>query len=81
MDDLKLCEKSKDGLEALINTVRISTDDTRTKFGINKCVTLAMNKEKKVKSNGILMPSGRVMGHLTDGIYAYLVVTNTKWRK
>ena len=78
MDDLKLCEKSKDGLEALINTVRISTDDTRTKFGISKCATLVMNKEKKVKSNRILMPSGVVMGHLTDETYPYLVVTNTK---
>ena len=36
MDDLKIYGKSKNDLEALMNTVRIYTNDIRMKFGISK---------------------------------------------
>ena len=74
MDDLKLYGKTKDDLEALMNTVRIYTDDIRMKFGISKCATIVMKRGKKVEDAGIEMPGGIVIEDLGDGAYKYLGV-------
>jgi hypothetical protein len=44
MDDLKLYGKSKAEVEALVNTVRIFTDDIGMKFGLQKCAPLVMKR-------------------------------------
>ena len=74
MDDLKLYGKTKDDLEALMNTVRIYTDDIRMKFGISKCATIVMKRGKKIEDTGIEMPGGIVIEDLGDGAYKYLGV-------
>ena len=55
MNDLKLYGKSKDDLDALMNTVRIFTDDIKMKFGISQCATHEMKRGMKVKNDGIQM--------------------------
>ena len=40
MDDLKLYAKNEKGLELLVQTVRIFSDDIGTEFGIDKCAAL-----------------------------------------
>ena len=50
MDDLKLYSRSKKGLDSLVQTVRIFSEDLGMEFGIEKCVILVMEKEKIVKS-------------------------------
>ena len=42
MDDLKLYAKNEKGLESLVQTVFIFSDDVGMKFGISKCATLAL---------------------------------------
>ena len=65
MDNLKLYRKSKDSLEALINTVRRSTDDIKMKFCINKCATLVMKTGTNRKD--IQTPSWTSIGYLSNG--------------
>ena len=74
MDDLKLYGKSKAELEALVNTVRIFTDDIKMRFGLEKCATLVMKRGKKIEDNGINLPDGKVMRDLGDESYKYLGV-------
>ena len=57
MDDLKLHSRSEKGLE----------------FGVEKCATLVMEKEKIVKSVGIELPGGKVTKSLQESeSYKYL---------
>ena len=74
MDDLKLYGKSKDELEALVNTVRIFTDDVRMKFGLSKCATVVMKRGKKIEDDGITMPDGQKMEDIGGMPYKYLGV-------
>ena len=69
MDDLKLYVKSKDVLEALMNTVCIFTDTVKIKFGISKCATLVMKRGRKVKDSGIQMSGEIAMRYLSDRAY------------
>lgn len=72
MDDLKLYGKSKNELEAMVNTVRIFSDDIRMKFGLEKCATVVMKRGRKVEDNGIKMPDGQSMDDLGEESYKYL---------
>ena len=67
MDDLKLYSRSEEGLGSLVETVRIFSEDVGVEFGIKKCVMLAMEKGKIVKSVGIELPDGKVIKSLQDG--------------
>ena len=55
MNDLKLYGKSKDDLEALMNSVRIFIDDKNMKFGASKCAILVMKRGRKMEDDGIQM--------------------------
>ena len=72
MDDLKLYGKSKEELEALVNTVRIFTSDIQMKFGLQKCATLVMRRGKKIEDEGISMPDGQLLQDLGEESYKYL---------
>ena len=61
MDDLKLYSRSEKGLDSLVQTVRIFSEDIEMEFGIEKCAMLVMEKRKIVKSVGIELPDGRVI--------------------
>ena len=53
MDDLKLYAKSEKGLESLVQTVRIFSDDIGMEFGIGKCAKLVLKRGEITESDGI----------------------------
>ena len=48
MDDLKLYSRSEKGLDSLVQTVRIFSEDIGMEFGIEKCAMVVMEKGKIV---------------------------------
>ena len=66
MDDLKLYSQSEKGLDSLVQTVCVFSEDIGMEFGIEKCATLAMEKGKIVKSVGIELPDGKVFKSLQE---------------
>ena len=60
MDDLKLYSRSEKGLDSLVQTVRVFSEDIGMEFGIEKCAMLVIEKGKIVKSVGIELPDGKV---------------------
>ena len=69
MDDLKLYSRNEKGLDSLLQTVRVFSEDIGMEFGIEKCAML----EKIVKSVGIELPGGKVIKSLQEGeSYKYL---------
>ena len=61
MDDLKLYSQNEEGLDSLVQTVRVFSEDIGIEFGVEKCVMLVMDKGKIVKSVGIELPGGKVI--------------------
>ena len=73
MDDLKLYSRSEKGLDSLVQTVRVFSEDIGMEFGIEKCAMLVIEKGKIVKSVGIELPDGKVIKSLQEGeSYKYL---------
>ena len=73
MDDLKLYSRSEKGLDSLVQTVRVFSEDIGMEFGIEKRATLVMEKGKIVKSVGIELPDGKVIKSLQENDnYKYL---------
>ena len=73
MDDLKLYSQSEKGLDSLVQTVCVFSEDIGMEFGIEKCAMLLMEKGKIVKSVGIELPGGKVIKSLQEGeSYKYL---------
>ena len=66
MDDLKLYSRSEKGLDSLVQTVHVFSEDIGMEFGIEKCAMLVMEKGKIVKSIGIELPDGKVIKLLQD---------------
>ena len=73
MDDLKLYSRSEKGLDLLVQTVRVFSEDIGMEFCIKKCATLVMEKGRTVKSVGIELPDGKAIKSLQEGeSYKYL---------
>ena len=73
MDDLKLYRRSEKGLDSLVQTLRVFSEDIGMEFVIEKCAMLVMGKGKIVKSVGIELPVGKVIKSLQEGeSYKYL---------
>ena len=64
MDDLKLFSRSEKGMDSLVQTVGVFSEDVGIEFGIEKCAMLVMEKGKIVKSVGIELPNGKVIKFL-----------------
>ena len=67
MDDLKLYCRSEKGLDSLVQTVHVFSEDIGMEFGIEKCAMLVMEKGKTVKSVGVELPDGKVIKSLQEG--------------
>ena len=67
MDDLKLYSRSEKGLDSLVQTVYVFSEDIGMDFGIEKCAMLVMEKGKIVRSVGIELPDGKVIKSLQEG--------------
>ena len=73
MDDLKLYSRSEKGLNSLVQTVCVFSEDIDMEFGVEKCPMLVMEKKKIPKSFGIELPDGKVIKSLQkDESYKYL---------
>ena len=73
MDDLKLYSQSEKGLDLLVLTVCVFSEDIGIEFGLEKCTMLVMEKGKIVKPVGIELPDGKVVKSLQEGEgYKYL---------
>ena len=73
MNDLKLYSQSEKGLDSLVQTVCVFSEDIGMEFGIEKCAMLIMEKGKIVKSVGIELPDHKVIKSLQEGdSYKYL---------
>ena len=65
--------RSEKGLDSLVQTVCIFSEDIGMEFGIEKCAMLVMEKGKIVKSVGIELPNGKVIKSLQEcGSYKYV---------
>ena len=58
--------RSEKGLDSLVQTVCIFSEDIGMEFGIEKCAMLVMEKGKIVKSVGIELPNGKVIKSLQE---------------
>ena len=67
MDDLKLYSPNERGLDSLVQTVNVFSENIGMEFGIEKCAMLVMEKGKIVKSVGIELPGGKVIKSLQEG--------------
>ena len=67
MDDLKLHSRNEEGLDSLVQTVCVFSEDLGMEFGIEECAMLVMEKGKIVKSIGIESPGGKVIKSLQEG--------------
>ena len=75
LDDLKLRAKNEEGLESLVQTVLIFSDDVYMEYSIDKCAILVLKRRKITKFNGMSLPDGRVMKELTERVgYKYLSI-------
>ena len=78
MDDLKLYANNKKGLDSLVHTERIFSDDNGMEFGIGKCATSVLKRGEMTKFEGISLPDGKVMKGLIEGAgYKYLGIIQT----
>ena len=73
MDDLNLYSLSEKGLDSLVQTVCVFSEDMGMEFGIEKCAILVMEQGKIVKSVGIELPDDNVIKSLQESeSYKYL---------
>ena len=73
IDDLKLYRQGEKGLDSLIQTVCVFSEDKGIEFGIEKSAMLVIEKGKIVKSVGLELPDGKVIKSLQEGeSYQYL---------
>ena len=72
MDDLKLYSRSDNGLDSLVQTVAVFSQDIGMEFDIEKCAMLVTEK-RKMKSVGIELPDGKFIKSLQKvECYKYL---------
>ena len=73
MDDLTLCSRNEKGLNSLVQTILVFSEDIGMEFGIEKCAMFVIEKGKIVKSGGIELADGKVIKALQEGeSYTYL---------
>ena len=74
MDDLKLYAKTERELEELMIVVDRYSSDIGMEFGFDKCAMIVIKAVVKVKSEGIVLPTGDVIKELDRNGYKYLGV-------
>ena len=67
INDLKLHSRSEKGLDSLVQTVCVFSEDARMEFGIEKCAMLVMEKGKICKVSWYKLPNGKVIKSLQEG--------------
>ena len=62
-----LYSRNEKGLDSLVRTVRVFSEDIGMEFGIEKCAMLVMEKGEIVRSVGIELPDVKVIKSLQEG--------------
>ena len=75
MDDIKVYAKNESGLDALVQSVRVVSNDIGMEFGVQKCSMLVIKRGRVIESNGINLPNNETISsiHEENG-YKYLGV-------
>ena len=58
--------RSEKGLDSLVQTVHVFSEDIGMEFGIEKCAILVMEKGKIVKLVGIELSDGKIIKSLQE---------------
>ena len=66
MDNLKLYSQKEKGLDSLVQTARVFSEDIGMEFGTETCATLVMAKGKMVNSVDIKLADGKVIKSLQE---------------
>ena len=61
MDAFKLYSRSEKGLDSLVQTIHVFSEDIGMECGIEKCAMLVMERGKIMKSVGVELPCGKVI--------------------
>ena len=78
MDDLKLYSRGEKGLDSLVQTTRVFSEDIEMEFAIEKCTMLVIEKGKIVTSVGIESSDRKVIKSFNEGeSYKYLEILET----
>ena len=72
MDDIKISGKNAKNLEALVQTIRIITEDMKMEFGIDKCAAVNLVKGRTTQTEGIKLPDDRTIKDIGMTPYKYL---------
>ena len=64
---MKLYCRREKGLDSLVNTVRVFSEDIGMEFGIQKRAILVMENGKILNSVDIELPDGKVINLLQEG--------------
>ena len=64
MNDLNLYRRNEKGLNSLVQTICVFSEDVGMEFSIGKYAMLMIEKGKIVKSVGIEFPDGKVIKSL-----------------
>ena len=73
MDDIKLFAKNEKGLETLMHSVRIYSQDVGTEFGIEKCAMFIMKSGKRHLTDEMGLPNPEKTRTLAENeTYKYL---------
>ena len=71
--DLKLYSRSEKGLDSLVQTICVFSEDVGMEYDVEKCAMLVIEKGKIVKSVGIGFANGKLIKSLQEGeSYKYL---------
>ena len=64
---MKLYSRNEKGLDSLVQTISVFSEDIGMELGIEKCAMSMIEKRKIVKSVGIDLPDGQVIKSLQEG--------------
>ena len=74
MDNLKMYGMNDKEIDSLINKVWQCSEDIKMEFGILKCYAVSLQREKKIRWEGIQIPNAEKIGEADAGGYKYLGV-------
>ena len=74
MDDLKIYSKTERELQSLVHTVQMISEDIGMEFGMDKCSTVRIKKEKVCDMEDNEMQDGQQMKQIEESDYKYLAI-------
>ena len=66
-------------MKSLLNAVRMFSNDIWMEFGLEKCATLAITKDKVTETQGMNLPNSNIKVLNLDETYKYLGIY--PWRR